>query len=62
MLSIFSFFFMRGRDVVETDVSTREEVDCDTWENQECEISWGKRKGRSKGTLIKAEVPTDKCK
>lgn len=35
MLSIFSFFFMRGREVVETDVSTREDVDCDTWENLE---------------------------
>lgn len=35
MLSIFSFFFMRGREVVETEVSTREEVDCDTWENLE---------------------------
>lgn len=31
MLSILSFFFMRGREeVVETEASTREEVDCDT--------------------------------
>ena len=33
MLSILSFFFMRGREVVETEASTKEEVDCDTWEN-----------------------------
>lgn len=34
MLSIFSFFFMRGREVAETEVSTREDVDCDTWKNE----------------------------
>lgn len=28
---------MRGREVVETEVSTSEEVDCDTWEDQ----GWG---------------------
>lgn len=33
MLSILSFFFMRGREVVETEASTSEEVDCDTWED-----------------------------
>jgi hypothetical protein len=31
MLSILSFFFIRGLEVVETEVSTREEVDCDTF-------------------------------
>lgn len=31
MLSIFSFFFMRGREVLEMVVSTREEVDWETW-------------------------------
>jgi len=31
MLSILSFFFMRGREVVQTEASTREEVDCDTF-------------------------------
>lgn len=30
MFSILSFFFMRGLDAAETEVSTREEVDCDT--------------------------------
>lgn len=30
MFSILSFFFMRGLEAVETEVSTREEVDCDT--------------------------------
>lgn len=30
MLSILSFFFIRGREVVETEASTREEVDCET--------------------------------
>lgn len=33
MFSILSFFFMRGREAAETEVSTREEVDCDTWHN-----------------------------
>lgn len=31
MLSILSFFFMRGREVLEMVVSTREEVDWETW-------------------------------
>lgn len=30
MFNILSFFFMRGLEVVETEVSTKEEVDCDT--------------------------------
>lgn len=31
MLSILSFFFMRGREVLEMVVSTSEEVDWETW-------------------------------
>ena len=31
MLSIFSFFFIRGREALETVVSTKEEVDWETW-------------------------------
>lgn len=36
MLSILSFFFMRGREALEMVVSTKEEVDWETW-------GWGHR-------------------
>lgn len=50
MLSIFSFFFMRGREALEMVVSTREEVDWETW-------SWGHRSGMSPHDGDTAESP-----